>query len=302
MTLYHMPWVSHGRVTVDYLPGAGVSVRKKRKLRPVASWYRSFLSRSSKNSETIDASSNTTGIATGIETSPRANLRASLAMILGAPLSGRSSNQYRRKRHRSQDGSKDSHHRHHHSSRRHHHHPRHTNKKTRPTSTDTADTGTTNKGTESSPLIPSVYPYQYPTYPYPAFPSFPLPVPAPIIEEEPSETKSKGKERPASPRGPRAFQQPSPMFYTPGAGYASYQPMAVPPPQVFLLQSPTSFMYGNTPVPTALVPGGGHQNTHAHDAHSGGGRKVQPQDQPVVAGSGAVVGQNIPGSFSSSVI
>jgi len=303
-TLYRMPWISHNRVTVDYLPGAGAGVRRKRKMKRIASWYRSVMSRSSRNSETIDVLSN----GTTVEHSPRSNLRASLAMILGSPSSRRSSDRHRNMRHRSHDESKDSHSRHHHSSRRHHrrHHHSHNSPERRrtTTSTDTADKDTYVR-TESSPLVPSMYPFQYPPYSYPSFPSFPVPapvstVPTTIGDEQLSRNQSKERRKAASPRGPRAVPQQSHMFYAPAPGYASYQPMIAPPPQVYFLQSPASPTYGGVAasVPPALVPGFVHENGHAHGVPPGGGQ-AQQQGQPAVVASGPASGQNVPGAFST---
>ena len=300
-TLYRMPWISHNRVTVDYLPGAGAGVRRKRKMKPIASWYRSVMSRSSRNSETIDALSN------GTVNSPRSNLRASLAMILGSPSSRRSSDRHRSRRHRSHDDSKDSHPPHHHSSHRQHRRPHHSHTNTERRRTATSMDTTEKDGytrMEASPLIPSMYPYQYPPYPYPSFPGFPVHAPVPTIRDEQlSQTQSKERRNAASPRGPRAVPQQSTMFYAPAPGYASYQPMIAPhPPQVYFLQSPISPMYdgGVTSVPPALAPGGVHENGHAHGVQPGGGQ-VQQRVQPTVvaSGKGSASGQSVPGAFST---
>lgn len=296
-TLYRMPWISHNRITVDYLPGAGAGgVRRKRKMKRIASWYRSVMSRSSRNSEAIDVLTNETA------NSPRSNLRASLAMILGSPNSKHSSDRHRSRRHRSHDESKDSHSRHHHSSRRQHRrtHHSHTNTERRhtTTSTDTADKDRYVR-TESSPLIPSMYPYQYPPYPYPSFPSFPVSAPIPMIgDEQLSQTQSRERHKAASPRGPRAVPQQSTMFYAPAPGYGSYQPMVAP--HVYFLQPPISPTYsGMASVPLALVPGGVHEGGHAHGVLPEGGQ-VQQQVQPAVVPSGPDSGQSVPGAFSMS--
>ncbi|KIM38495.1 hypothetical protein M413DRAFT_242335 [Hebeloma cylindrosporum] len=302
-TLYRMPWISHDRITVDYLPGTGAGVRRKRKMKPISSWYRSVLSRSSRNS-TLDALSN----GTMMEASPRSNLRASLALILGSPSSRQSPDRQRSKGHRSHAESKDSHPRHHRSSRRRHrtHHSHtHTERIRTTTSVDTVEKDGYVR-TESSPLIPSMYPYHYPPYPYPSYPGFPVPAPGPTIGDE-RLSKESHKRASLSPRGPRAVPQQSPMFYAPAPGYASYQPMIapplppLPPPHVYFLQSPIlSPTYGGVvaSVPPALVPGGVHENGHAHGSQHGGGGQVQQQVQPAAVSSGSGSGQSVPGAFS----
>ncbi|KAF8964510.1 hypothetical protein BDZ97DRAFT_1815464 [Flammula alnicola] len=261
-TLYHMPWISHERVTVDYLPGEGLA-------KPLSSW---------RSSATLDLLSN----GTRTSASPGTSLRASIALALGSPLAAQRNGHHRSHHHRSSSR----HHRSHHSSTSH--------KKQRRKATwmDSTNTNTHADRQQaklaSSPFIPPVYPFQYPPYPYPPFSAFPVPAPA-VVAEQPPQTQA--GERPASPRGPRGeSQQQQPMLYAPPAGYASYQPM-ISPQQVYLLQSAST--QANNSVPPALVPGAGGPHVHAHTVQGGG----QGQQQATSSGSGAGYNQNIPGAF-----
>ncbi|KAF9477262.1 hypothetical protein BDN70DRAFT_115891 [Pholiota conissans] len=294
--LYHMPWVSHNRVTVDYLPGDGASKGRK-KNRPMSSWYHGMVGNSRRSSASLDLLSSGTPPSV---VSPRTrSLRESLAMALGSPRSARqhkhSSDRHGRHRNR--------HHRSHYhtSSSSHHHHHRHGSGR-RKRDTDTS-MGTTNTGTNniqkptSSPLIPPIYPFQFPPYPYPAFSSFPMPNPAPAaVAYQPTQA---GGHKHRSPRGPRGATQ-QPMVYAAPATYPSYQPM-MGTPQVFLLQPTPPGQQTSPPnVPPSLVPGVGGHDSHAHGQAS----QVQSQQQgdpgqrqptPGVQGQGN--SQNIPGAF-----
>lgn len=288
-TLYNMPWVSHNRVTVDYLPGEGASKRRRRRNKPMSSWYHSmFQNTSRRSSVSLDLLSSGTG--TG--TSPNASLRASIALALGSPLS--------RSRHRrhSSEKPKESRHqsRRQQASRRNQGRHHDSRKRERRTMTSMATSTNTNADVQheatkhaSSPLIPTVYPFQYPPYPYPAFSAFPVPAPAPVRVDvgHPSDRPEK------SPRGSRRKghqQHKQPMMYASPPGYPPYQPL-VGAPQVFLL-SPASPMQVGGGLPAALVPGGVHDG-HVHAAQPIGQQQVQRQPTP----AGQVGTQNIPGAF-----
>ncbi|KDR79490.1 hypothetical protein GALMADRAFT_1242928 [Galerina marginata CBS 339.88] len=255
--LYHMPWISHDRVTVDYLPGEGLGKMKKRKFRPMSSWYKSMMSRSRRSSATLDLLSNGTG-------TQASSLGASLALDFGSPLLGSRSQ-------RSAEKKRTGHHKsHHHSSSRHHHHHHNSHQRRRHTTTtmDTTDSEAQKYGEKRSisPLLPAVYPFQYPSYPYQAFPSFPMPAP-PVAPFPPQgqAPHNQARERPVSPRGPRGEQQQQqqPMMYAP-AGYGAYQSMMAAPQVYVLHAAPGPSAHMNPPIPPALIPGAGHSE-QSHD-------------------------------------
>ncbi|KAF9006132.1 hypothetical protein BDQ17DRAFT_332842 [Cyathus striatus] len=196
--LYHLPWASGKRVTVDYRPGVGAGgdgggrgVVKKN----ATSWYRPPAS----THPDIDL----TREDAGPESRPNSgsNSTALLSPITGRTRIRRSATQHRRSNH---------HHHHHHHHTTTHHHRRHRRRGT---------ISTTNSGPPeilqraSSPLIPPVYPFQYP--PYPFFPAYPP--------------------RAHSPQGGHSGSRTA--MYANG-GYTPYQPMAAPGAPVVLLQSP----------------------------------------------------------------
>lgn len=203
-TLYHLPWIAHERVTIDYRPGESRSKRdgKRRVKKPMSSWYRDVMAK--RRTADLDLlSSGTSSMRTSVGT----NLTLGSPM---SPVSGRSSSKRtsdRRDRHRD--------HHHHKKSSHRRHKPR------RPTSTSTEGVGEPPRS--ASPIIPTAYPYAYPSYPYAFPPYMPPPPPPPLPTHK-------------SPRGPRSHRHP--------AGYVQYQPMHAPPPppippqtQMYVLQS-----------------------------------------------------------------
>ncbi|KAH9480310.1 hypothetical protein JR316_0006908 [Psilocybe cubensis] len=299
--LYNMPWISHNRVTVDYFPGEGLGKMKKKKFRPATSWYQSILSRSRRSSASLDLLSS----GMNSEASPRHSLATGVALALGSPLSGSrrsktASDRNRsthRSRHQSSSGRRD---------RRHHRH-HHTNngeKKRRHTATtmDSTDTGVNPKyagikGT--SPLIPSAYPFQYPPYPYPAFPTFPMPLTLPASApgvlsghdpNQPPQMALRPEDRPTVPRGPRVEQQP--LLYAP-AGYAlnSYQPV-MPPPQFYVLSSPPQANASNLFHNAATV------SNNNGNSSAGATALASQEPQQTSTHTGVMFMQTIPGSFS----
>lgn len=222
-SLYHLPWVSQGRVTVDYRPGD--SPRAKGKLknlkRPLSSWYYSVMSRSRRNS--VDLMSSNTA-STGRES----NLLSSLASPISRR-SGRSANH----RHRSPRP------KHHHRSRR-----RHT------ASTSTGVDGGTHRS--ASPIVPTVYPYAVPpylpyTYPYLPYPGVPPAGTMPATPPPHSPTSAH------SPRGPRATRSHSrkgtSRIKYPRGGYTPYQPLAMPQSSAAMTGVPAGGMYYFTSPP-----------------------------------------------------
>jgi hypothetical protein len=206
-TLYHLPWIAHERVTIDYRPGDSRAKRdgKRRVKKPMSSWYRDVMAK--RRTADIDLLSSGT---TSMRTSAATNLTLGSPM---SPVSGRSSKRTSDRRDRHRD-----HHHHHHKKSSHRRH-----KSRRPTSTSTEG----EPPRSASPIIPTAYPYTYPSYPY-AFPTYMPPPPPPLPTHK-------------SPRGPRSHRQAT----TYPAGYMQYQPMQAPPPpapippqtQMFMLQS-----------------------------------------------------------------
>ncbi|KAF6759913.1 hypothetical protein DFP72DRAFT_805977 [Ephemerocybe angulata] len=225
-TLYNLPWVSHGRVTIDYRPGAGLEGKDKYKAmikKPMSSWYKRF-SRSSRNgnAELDLLSSGTMSIP---DVTPRTSLGTSL--LSSIPASPRSNRTGRR----SANGHDSRPHKSGHSSghRRH----RHRNHRHRRRSMSTIEEPSGDRRTES-PMLPAVYPYAYPPYPftYPGYAA--VPPNLPLTPGMPSGTKR-------GPRGPRHRStrgQAAATNYP--NGYAPYQAMAFPPPMYMAAQgSPT---------------------------------------------------------------
>ncbi|KAF6759909.1 hypothetical protein DFP72DRAFT_844032 [Ephemerocybe angulata] len=166
-TLYNLPWVSHGRVTIDYRPGAGLEGKNEYKAmikKPMSSWYKRF-SRSSRNgnAELDLLSSGTMSIP---DVTPRTSLGTSL--LSSIPASPRSNRTGRR----SANGHESRPHKSGHSSghRRH----RHRNHRHRRRSMSTIEEPSGDRRTES-PMLPAVYPYAYPPYPftYPGYAAVP---------------------------------------------------------------------------------------------------------------------------------
>ncbi|KAJ2916666.1 hypothetical protein MD484_g3729, partial [Candolleomyces efflorescens] len=196
-TLYHLPWVSHGRVTIDYRPGAGFQGKDKAKAlvkKPMASWYRRF-SRSSKSAE-LDLLSNGTQ-----EITPRTSLGTSMVSSMASPRSLRTKRSM---------GTSDS--RNHHSSG-HRRRRRHRNRRRSMSTIEEPERG-------GSPIIPGVYPYPYPAYPYtyPGYAAVPPALPYPP-----------GMSPPMSPTGsPQHNTTPNP--HTPIQMQMAAMPMAPPVP------------------------------------------------------------------------
>ncbi|KAF8901466.1 hypothetical protein CPB84DRAFT_1777364 [Gymnopilus junonius] len=269
-TLYRMPWVSHERVTVDYKPGVGLGHMKKKKTKPLSSWYRSMLAGSRRSSATLDllSSSNRTG-------TDRTSLGRAVAAALAAPLSpskhsGRSSDNKRKPHHHHYH-----HHQQHHRSPHHHHkhHEKSGHPKKRHTSSSVETTDTDADEKYAGPyLSPIPYPMQYQPYPYPAYPAFPVAAPAAAMQ---SAQKQAG-DNPTSSSGSSA------MMYAP-AGYASYQPMVAPAP-----------VYTNSSVQQTTTTA---SNTGAATGQQGA-QSSQQSRQPAPAPSGMVYTPAIPGAFT----
>lgn len=211
-SLYNLPWISHGRVTVDYRPEDSPRAKGKLKSlkRPMSSWYHSIMSRSRRNSiDLLSSHSGTTSMGTS-------NVFSSLT----SPISRHTVRSPNRHHHRSSKPRR-------HRSRRH-----------RVTSASTAGIEASAATQRSaSPIVPSVYPYTVPpyppyTYPYVTYPAVAMPptgmdTHAPPLVHSPSSARS--------PRGPRAARShrrkgSSSNVKYPLGGYAPYQPLAMPPP------------------------------------------------------------------------
>ena len=200
-TLYHLPWIAHDRVTIDYRPGDSRAKRdgKRRVKKPMSSWYRDVMAK--RRTADLDLlSSGTTSMRTSVGTNQ------SLGSPM-SPVSGRSSKRTSDRRDRHRD--------HHHkkSSRRRH-------KSRRPTSTSTEG----EPPRSASPIIPTAYPYAYPSYPY-AFPAY-MPPPPPLPTHK-------------SPRGPRSHRQATqPAGYVQYQPMHAPPPAPIPPQtHMYVLQS-----------------------------------------------------------------
>lgn len=306
-TLYHLPWVSHGRVTVDYRPGASHEGKHKYRgttKKTMPSWYRRF-SRAGKSTG-IDLLSN--GTMSIPDITPRASLGTSY--LPSSPVSPRSNRTRRRSTTgsdgRQQQGGGASHRRH---RRRDHRHRR------RSMSTINEPN---NERRAHSPIIPATYPYAYPPYPftYPGYaavpPSLPLPpgIGAGIPGEEspaggsstqqpmqmqlvqpiPLELPGRGQHQQSSkrsPRGPRSRSERRPTVTYPN-GYVPYpgMPFPPPPPAVYVQAQGASNAQGQPVasgsstmpsqqqpqiiqyVPMQLVPGAYHAATPEFLQHS----------------------------------
>ena len=270
-TLYYMPWVAHGRVTVDYRPGAGVGDAglkgKKRRVKRLSTWYRSMLSRSRRASATLDVLNGANAA-----TSPRTSFAANLAIALGSPLSGtrrRSHNRHRRPKntrkhhhHSSTDRHHSDHrhhHHHHHAHAEKHQHGKHSSKRHTGSTIDTTNTTghDSAKAFKINPAAAALYPYGYPAYPYAGYPTFPTADPAvpalPLGQISPLTSLSRSGTL-TSPRGAPGDSQ---AVYPPPPGYASYQAMIAPQHMYFFQptgQSPPHTA-GGAIIPVALVPG-----------------------------------------------
>jgi len=239
--LYNLPWVARERVTIDYRPGDSNRAKIKVKggvKRPMASWYRAVVSRSRRGSRDLDLLSNGTGSA-----SASTSLGNSLTP-LASPTSRRSErSSYNRYQ----------------SSPQNHRHRKRRRRAT--TSTDPPPQRSI------SPLVPGVYPYQYPpypyTYPYGAYP--PLSMPLPINHTAPQRAPRNRHRVPKYPHG-----------------YAPYQPM--PPPQP---QPPAPPMYFIAPSPPQNADGGQGMQMN--------GQQVMPQGPVQIS---PMIMQYVPGAFN----
>ncbi|KAF9531544.1 hypothetical protein CPB83DRAFT_109740 [Crepidotus variabilis] len=172
-TLYHMPWISHDRVTVDYLPNEGViglrqkATRKRAKSIP---WYNALGERGRRDSGSVELLSGHKGL----------GKHDDRKTSISKPRKHGKSGGYMRTRRRH-------HHHHHHSSssKRRHHHGHESHRHT--------------SSTENVPLPPTspMYSFPYSPYPYAPYPGFPVPAIA-------------GGQTPPSPKGAQATVQTSP--------------------------------------------------------------------------------------------
>ena len=240
--LYHLPWVAHERVTVDYRPGDSDRAKNKVKggvKKPMASWYRSVMSRSRRASLDLLSSGNNT-----LSDAARTSLGTSLSP-LGSPISrgsrrsGGSSN-----RHRTQHATKQG------------------KKKARRRTTSTTTTTTATQQVlgrkQSSPIIPTMYPYTYPGYPYAYQPYGTFPGPS----------MHQVQAAPSSPRGPRHRKSHAKVAKYPHGGYAQYQPMAMPaPPAMSMPSAPPIYVIAPSPPQS----NGGDTAAQQGGASKGGG-------------------------------
>ncbi|KAF8803471.1 hypothetical protein BYT27DRAFT_6739153 [Phlegmacium glaucopus] len=236
--LYNLPWVARERVTIDYRPGDSNRAKIKVKggvKRPMASWYRAVVSRSRRGSRDLDLLSNGTGSGSG-----STSLGNSITP-LASPTSRRSERSSNHNRYQSPPQN-------------------HRQRKRRRRATDPPNQRSL------SPLVPGVYPYQYPpypyTYPYGAYP--PVSIPLPVNQTAP-------------PRGSRNRHR-APKY---SHGYAPYQPMPPPPPPV------PQPMYFIAPSPPANTDGGQGMHMMGQQAMPQGPMQMSP-----------VIMQYVPGAFN----
>ncbi|KIM38470.1 hypothetical protein M413DRAFT_30022 [Hebeloma cylindrosporum] len=273
--LYHLPWVAQERVTVDYRPGDSDRAKNKVKggvKKPMASWYRSVMSRSRRNSlNLLSSGSNTISDA-------RTSLGTSLSP-LGSPISRGSrrsagSSNRQRSQHATRQGKK--------KARRH--------------TTSTTATQQVPGRKQSSPIIPTMYPYTYPGYPYAYQPygTYPGP-PMPQVQTIPT------------PRGPRHHKSHTRAPKYPHGGYAQYQPMAMPAPPppappiyVIAPSPPQSNGSGDTHLNAQFQ--GGNKGSGDNLNNGGGGGPVQyiPTQGPMQQIS-PVLMHYIPGGYNVNV-
>ncbi|TFK37865.1 hypothetical protein BDQ12DRAFT_749718 [Crucibulum laeve] len=190
-TLYNMPWVSQDRTTVDYRPGKGAGGQSGGRgviKKPASSWYKKV-----KAGADVDLLSDGVSPRTSMGTNATTPLSPTTGRVRSKPATG-----------------------HHARHSTHNHHPNRRHRRRTVTSTTTF--AEVQHQRASSPLIPPVYPFQYPAYPYPYGGYPPLPPP----------------QAAHTPRGPRSHRRPS----YPQGGYTPYPPLPPPPAPVFVLQSP----------------------------------------------------------------
>ena len=274
--LYHLPWVAQERVTVDYRPGDSDRAKNKVKggvKKPMASWYRSVMSRSRRAS--LDLLSNGTNT---LSDAARTSMGTSLSP-LGSPISrgsrrsGGSSNRHRTQ-HATKQGRKKA--------------------RRRTTSTTTAATQQVLGRKQSSPIIPNMYPYTYPGYPYAYQPygTYPGP-PMPQVEAIPT------------PRGPRQHKSHAKMAKYPHGGYAQYQPMAMTAPPAMSMPPPVPPIYVIAPSPPQsngsgelAAPQGG---TSKGSGENGGGAVQYIPTQGPMQQISPVLMHYIPGGYNVNV-
>ena len=255
-TLYKMPWISHDRVTVDYLPDHGLlgekNVKaKKGKVKRMATWYRSMLA-SRRNSDNADL----LGRRGRRDRRRQRDLDLSLGAALselGSPFAATRRRKGRTERSRRQYPPHRHHHHHHHhrhqdsSSRRRHHHR---DRGRRPTTTTTMTTTMTNDSTmePTTPLAPAMYPY---------FPPFPIAFQPQFAQNDPNGLAAQAQAQATTTTTPGGYQ---PMF-SPGPFYV-FQPGLNPADKhaagvVVVQGDPNAKPAGGSHVPPAgLVPGG----------------------------------------------
>ncbi|KAH6901572.1 hypothetical protein BKA70DRAFT_683950 [Coprinopsis sp. MPI-PUGE-AT-0042] len=300
-TLYHLPWVARGRVTVDYKPSEENGSKKGMK-KAMGTWYR----RMSRAGKDLDLLSNGTPEPLGMTPRTSANLTSMGSRRTVRQRRSRSSGDLHRYY---QQGP---HYRHRKPTRKRRHHR------------NTMSTLTEEETMRSaSPILPSVYPYSYPPYPYtyPGYAAVPpnmppgqgtalAPIPGspnPMADGGPPGVVNLSAQQQAqveaqlmlqsqqfqlqmnkrSPRGPRTKK--STRHLGGGGGqyahaYAPYQPLAFPPgapppPPIYVVHgSPT--LTPMTPAGMAMPQMNGsphHHHQHSHHHHGGGGdQKVSP--------------------------
>lgn len=213
---YRMPWISHDRVTVDYLPDMGLigsrMKAKKRKVKRLSTWYRSMVARSRRSSATIDLLGN--------EEYRKRKERHTKS----------------RRRHRHHHSSSSRHHHRHHP----HHHRYHESKRQTTTTMDSDDSAF-----ESNPLMPATM------YPFP-FSSYPIAGYAPFQLATPGYPPAQG-ENALSSASPLPQPTMANIYAAPQGGYASYQPLVAPTP-LYVYQPQQGVDVGSG-MPTILVPG-----------------------------------------------
>ena len=269
--LYHLPWVAQERVTVDYRPGDSDRAKNKVKggvKKPMASWYRAVMSRSRRTSlDLLSSGSNT------LSDAARTSLGTSLSP-LGSPISrGSRRSRGSSNRHRTQNATKQG------------------RKKARRRTTSTTTTTQMPGRKQSSPIIPNMYPYTYPGYPYAYQPygTYPGP-PMPQIQAIPA------------PQGPRHRKSHGRMAKYPHGGYAQYQPMAIPAPSAMPPPAPPIYVIAPSPPQSNGSGDLNAQHGASKDGNNTGGGPVQyiPTQGPMQQIS-PVLMHYIPGGYNVNV-
>lgn len=328
-TLYHMPWISHARVTADYAPGEGIGRKPAKKLKAMNSWYRGLGQGRARAGDrrgsggSLDLlSDGTASMSLGAGAALLMDDGAATAAAVGnalrvssadgearrresATTARRKSDRDYERRSRAQgrrkaatwlDGKYDknprsrSHRdRDHDYERDHHrehvysgdHHSEYHKKDNAP-----------------SPLIPPIYPFAFPTYPYAGYPAYQTPLSNLDSQASQAEADVKdGMNPPAErPRGPRPLVQQQPFVYAVPTqamyGLNTYptQMVAASPQQVYFL--PPAAL--TSPALQQTVGGGG-DGAALEDA-----RSAPPQAQPLrhqISSPTLMYLQPIPGAF-----